>query len=650
MTRQLCFLFFCLLLHPTFAQKTDSKSSPVVFSYSGKNVTADEFLYLYNKNNRDKKEEYTQPKIEEYLGLLINFKLKVEEARHRGMDTVSAFVREYNGYREELRKPYLPDAKLIDSLVLITYNRLKEEVRAAHILLNLKADATPEDTTVVYNQALELRKRILSGEDFSKVAAVYSQEPNAAMTKGDLGYFTALQMVFPFEQAAFTTPVGQVSMPVRTRFGYHLVNVLDRRPSRGEVEVSHLMLRTGEGFDNDKAKNTIFELYDQLQKGASWSELVKEHSQDPSSKDNGGKLRPFGSGTMASVPTFEQAAFDLKNAGDMSDPVQTQFGWHIIKLERKIPLPQLSEMEASLKNRVSRDERAQLSRQAIQQRMRTEFKFMENNDVKAQVLALADSSLLKGKWKPNVNGSLANSKLFSMRDKNYTAASFIDYVKLQQRGSSGTPSKVLAQLYDKYVETVQGELFEEKIKSEHPEYRFLLQEYYEGILLFEIMEKEVWNKAANDSVGQADFFKINQSQYQAKERVEATIYAASSKEIQEELAQVLNDSSKREELIKSNKVRVEKGRFEKAERPVFAKIPWSEGIHKAENNNTFYVVKAVRFVPPGQKTFEEARAAVISDYQNELEKRWLTELKKRYPVKVNKKGKKYVIDQLLNQS
>lgn len=632
------------------AQSSENKIKPIeLFTIDKKPVSAEEFIYLYRKNHPDKPENFVREKIEEYLDLFINFKLKVEEAKHRGLDTTQAFRKEYGTYREELRKPYLPDTKMMDSLVHLTYRRMKEEVRASHILINLKPEASPEDTLSAYRKIIELRERINKGENFGTIASSHSEDPSARINKGDLGYFTAMQMVFPFEQAAYNTAIGSVSMPVRTRFGYHLVRVTDIRPSRGEVEISHIMIRTGEGYDNEKAKDLIFDVYDQLQKGVKWDELCKEYSQDPSSKDNGGRLRPFGVGAMSGVPEFEQMAFNLKEPGNISDPFQTQFGWHIIRLESKIPLPPFKDLEASLKNRVSRDERSQISRQAMERKMKMDFNFVENGGVKSQVFALADTSLKKGQWRVNPGSVDESQMLFSMQNRNFSVKDFLTYVSQVQKPNSLAPSNYLAQLYDQYVHENLGLLMEEKIKQENPDYSWLLKEYYEGILLFEIMEKEVWNRASEDSTGQRNYFQSHTADYQAKERMNGKIYSSSSKTLIDQLRPLVEqgDSVKIQEFVSTQKVRNETGAFEKSERPVLGKIDWTPGLFTAENNGQFYLVFIKNILPPGPRNFNEARAAVISDYQNYLEKQWLEQLKRKFTLKINKKGKQYVLRQLV---
>lgn len=632
------------------AQKKTKEQSLPVFTVAGKPVNADEFIYLYKKNHQNKPEEFTEQSVEEYLNLFINFKLKVTEAQARGIDTTEAFVKEFNSYKEELRKPYLPDSKILDSLVRLTYERMKEEVNASHILIGIKPDASPEDTAQVYKKIIDIRDKWSKGEEFEALAEQFSEDPSAKFNKGNLGYFTALQMVYPFEQAAFTTQPGSVSMPVRTRFGYHLIKVNDKRPSKGEVEVSHIMIRTGEDKDNEKSKNTIFEIYDQLQQGVKWDELVQQYSEDPGSKQNGGKLRPFGVGVMASVPEFEKVAFELQSAGDISDPFQTQYGWHIVKLERKIPMASFEEMAATLKNRVGRDERVQVSKQALYEKIRRENNFKEHASQKEKLFALADSTLTEGIWKPAF-ADASKSTLIELGGKQFSVQEFIDFVNANRKRTQQQPKEYVAQLYNTFVESKLVSLLEEKILQNSPDFRWLLKEYYEGILLFDIMEKEVWNKASEDSIGQRKFFDSNPGKYKAEERAQGEIYASTTKAHIEELKKALeqNDSTLVASLVDSLNIKVEDGKFEKNERVVLSKIDWAPGLYQTENNNTAYLVEVEKIIPPGPKTFEEARPEVISDYQTYLENTWIEQLKKKYPVKINKKGKSFVMKNLTSQ-
>ena len=654
MLKRAAITLFCgvLFISSTIAQTRSPKkkkdNSLTLFTVNKKAVTVNEFIYLYKKNHQDPQKDFTKEKINEYLELFINFKLKVEEAKHRGLDTTQVFLNEYNGYTEELRKPYLPEAKIVDSLVSLTYARMQEEVNASHILIAIKPDASPADTLKAFNTIIALRKRILDGEDFGQVAAAFSEDPSAKQNKGSLGYFTALQMVYPFESAAYATQVGDVSRPVRTRFGYHILKVFDRRPARGEVEVSHIMIRTGDSKENENVKNAIFNIHDQVQAGVSWEEVCKRYSEDPSTKENGGKLRPFGAGAMSAIPEFERIAFQLQKPGEISDPFQTQYGWHILRLERKIPVPPFDEVAPSLKTRVTRDERTELSRKDLQNKLRKDYQFNENGTAKTKLISHADISLQKGKWDLSSLDMLEKEILFTVKDRKILVKDFFDFVKKNQRTSSLSPEKYFDQLYNHFVDATMMKLVEERIIREHPEYRFLLQEYYEGILLFDIMEKEVWSKASQDSVGQQTYYAEHKNDYTTTERAQVTLYSSTGPDFREPLRHLILDSawSKIEGFVAEHKVKIDAGYFKRHENAVLQKVPWVKGVYPTENNGIYYLAWLKDILPPGYMSFEEARPAIISDYQTFLEKNWVAQLKKKYAIKVNEKGKQYILQQL----
>ncbi len=627
-------------------QTSNEQKPETLFFINKKPVTTSEFVYLYRKNHQHKPEDFTDKKIEEYFNLFVNYKLKVEEALSRGMDTTSKFRREYEGYRQELLKPYTPDAKVVDSLVLLTYDRLREEVNASHILVRLDPGASSDDTIAAYQKIVDIRERALRGEDFGALAAEFSEEPGAKTTRGNLGFFTALQMVFPFEQAAYLTPVGGISEPVRTRFGYHVVKVIDRRPTRGEVEVSHIMIRTP-GDSDDNARERIFDVHDRLQKGMKWEELCVEYSEDVNTREKGGRLRAFGVGAMASVPSFQDAAFGLQNPGDISDPVRTQFGWHILRLESKIPLPPLEELRPSLTQRVSRDDRVAISSNALRTRMRNEFGYREYPKVKASLLG-STYAILKGDY--TAVQRLFDSVLFTMGQKQHRVKEFFSY--LREHGGSrdvSAPTQQLEDLLGRYTDYVQTGLLEERVSRESPDYRWLVKEYYEGILLFDIMENEIWNRAMDDTVGQRSFFTSNAGKYQAGERIAGKIYYSDSKKTLQELMTLLEaEEGGERDFISQNRIRRDSGAFEKTDRPLLSKVSWTPGTYLVENSGAHALVVIDRILPPGAQTFAEARASVISDYQTFLEDAWIRELKRKFAVKVEKRAKKRAFAELLD--
>lgn len=639
-------VFIVFISFTAIAQLSAEKKSLTLFTVSTAQVSTEEFLHLYRKNSLNKSEASTEQAVKEYLDLLINFKLKIAEAKARGLDTTQKFNKEFKTYREELKRPYRAEPDALDKLTKDTYQRLTEEVKASNILINVKPDAAPSDTLAAYEKITQARHRVLQGESFEKMAGEISEDPSAKYNFGSLGYFTAMQMVYPFEEAAYTTKPGEISSIVRTQFGYHILKVYDRKPSRGEVEVSHILLRASSP-DDSKVKGKIFDVYDQLKAGRNWDEVCKEYSDDAATKNTGGRLRPFGIGALASVPEFEATAFAMKQPGDLSDPFQSNIGWHIIRLEKKIPLLPFSEMETALKRKLSRDERLQISKQALSDKRKREYGFTEDSQAKEKIFTQADSSLTKGKWNFNGSEELKTQTLFSILNKLISSSEFIQYSMANQTAVNMTPSGYMKQLYDGFVEDKILNAEEEKLQQEHPEFKSLLTEYREGILLFDVMEKEVWNKASEDTTGQRKFYEENKNTYQAGERLEARIFTASDKSITEGIMAKVSqgDSLNNADLKKFKSIQPFR-LYERKDSKIIDRINWTAGLQEIEVDGQFYLVEAKRLVSPGIKSFEEARSNVISDYQDYLEKTWLTELRKKFPVKVNNKGKKFVLAEL----
>ncbi|MGC4021950.1 MAG: peptidylprolyl isomerase [Cyclobacteriaceae bacterium] len=631
----------------SFSQTKKKAEPAVIFSIDKTPTSVDEFEYLFKKNHGNK-QDFTEAKIDEYLNLFINFKLKIKEAHQRGYDTTVKFNQELKTYRDELKKPYRAEKNLLDQLTREAYDRLTQEVKASHILILLKPDASPEDTLKAFNKISEIRKRVMAGEDFEKLARELSEDPTAKTNGGNLGYFSVFQMVYPFEEAAYKTKVGEISPVVRSRFGYHIVKVLDKKASRGEVEVSHILIR---GKSNDaKSKNLIFEAYDQLKSGRKWDELCKEYSDDTNTKNSGGKLRQFGIGVFASVPEFETMAFELKNPGDISDPFQSYIGWHIVKLERKIPVPSFTEAEPLLKKRVARDERLKISEQDAAAQRKKDLGFTENLDSKKKALALADSSLIKGKWKFKGPAESRKSVLFSAFKNDFTIGDFFGWLEKNQKPSKLSPSNYMTQLYNSFVEEKINEAEDQKIIQQNPDFQHLLSEYREGILLFEIMEKEIWNKASEDTLGQKKFYNENIEKYKAGPRVEARIFSTTDKAFLDGINKKItnHDSITKADLKKFKSVQNFRN-YEKGESKIIDKVDWVPGVQQAEADGVYYLIEVAKLVAPGKKSFDESRAQVISGYQDSLEKNWVASLKKKYVVKINAQGKKIAFDDLLKK-
>ena len=375
---------FVLILIFTGIQGAIAQKDPVVMEIDGKPVTKSEFLQIYLKNNPSPK--FDQASLDEYVEMFTKFKLKVAEAEKLGYDTIPKLKKELDGYRKQLALPYLIDSVENQAMVAQAYDRIKNEVRASHMLIRVDANASPKDTLIAYNKIMALKARIEKGEDFASVAKMKngSEDPSAASNGGDLGYFTAFQMVYPFEEKAFTTPVGQVSDPFRTRYGYHIVKVTDKRPSRGTIRVAHIMVSTGKDATTEakgNAEKKINEIYAKLTTGENWEQMVTLHSDDAGTTKKGGELPAFGTGTtQRMVPAFEDAAYALKNDGDMSAPIKTEYGFHIIKrLEWKDVQP-FSVIKKEIQTKVNKDERSKKTQDSFVAKLKVRYAYANTGE------------------------------------------------------------------------------------------------------------------------------------------------------------------------------------------------------------------------------------------------------------------------------
>lgn len=629
------------------AQQKRAPDAPVLFTVSGSPVSKSEFTYLYRKNHQNKPGEFTEEKIREYLDLFVVFKLKVAEARARGIDTSQTFLKEFNSYRDELKKPYVASQDELAKLVKEAYQRMTEEVKASHILVSLDENATPADTLAAYNKIMEARKRIVAGEDFTIVARQVSQDPTVQQNNGSLGYFTGLQMVYPFEDAAFKLQPGELSQPVRTRFGYHLIRLYDRRPASGEVEVSHILL----AGKTDKVRDKAFAVYDQLKGGRNWEDVCREFSEDAGTRDKGGRLPVFSVGALPNVPEFENTAFMLQQPGEVSDPFSSEMGWHIIRLERRIPVPPFAELEQTLRRRIAGDERLKITRTSQLNRRKKEEGFTENSTIVAMLEAKADTSLQRGRWHPIVEHSVANQALFTIGGQPSAVHEFLSYVKANQRATASAPVAYFRQLLDQFTEVKLNDAEDTRLQRDNADYRNLLNEYREGIMLFAIMEQEVWNRASADTAGQRAYYELHKEKYRAGERVEARLFSTSDSvtlsAVKEKIAR--GDSLTASDVKKLRSSGTFRG-YERGESKAVDQVAWTTGVHTTEADGMYYLVEVERLLPPGIRGYNEVRANVISDYQEQLEKDWVAGLRSKYKVKMNKKVVKAAIAELEQKS
>ncbi|MBI3235744.1 MAG: peptidylprolyl isomerase [Bacteroidetes bacterium] len=620
--------------------------SPILFNYGDQNVLKSEFERVFMKNNqKDKKPDAAA--VNEYLDLYINFKLKVKEARSLGLDTMPSFKKELEGYRKQLAQPYLTDKSVNENLIREAYERSKLEINASHILIICDENALPKDTQIAYNKLAEIRKKIMNGEMFDSAASQSSEDPSAKFNHGNLGYFTVFNLIYSFENYAYNTPKGEVSQIFRTKFGYHILKVIDRRPARADIKVAHIMLKIGKDKDaNAVAKVRIDSIYQRLLNGANFEEMVKQYSEDEGTVKTGGVLNYIASIGGPWPIEFKDAAFSIKNIGGYAPPLETPYGFHIIRLVERKEIPTFDQQKDQLKQKITRDQRSEINKMVVIERIKKEYNFKEVPKA-VEVFYNADSAsfnkdLAAGKW--NAMGmKVTNKSMFSLGDKNYTEEQFktyvTDYQSPRQRGNS---LGMLMGMYKDFINQKCVEYEESKLETKFEDFKNLFQEYKEGILLFELMDKKVWSKAQTDTTGLKEFYEINKNNYMWKDRADAQFFECNDAKTAKLIKKMMKKNISSDSILKVvNKVNplnatVKQGKFEKGENAVLDSLGWKQGLNIYTNEaGKNYIVNIKEIITAQPKKLTESRGMITADYQSYLEKQWIAELKQKYPVSVN---------------
>tara|TARA_R110002012_G_scaffold136770_1_gene291165 strand:- start:1864 stop:3729 length:1866 start_codon:yes stop_codon:yes gene_type:complete len=607
-----------------------AQQNAVLFTVNDKPIYTKEFERVYNKN-LDLVQDESQKNVEGYLELFINYKLKLEEAYSLGLEEKPAYKRELEGYQRQLIEKYINDNEVTDQLVVESYNRLKKEVNADHILVKLDPNASPEQEKLALAEINKLRNRVLA-EGYDTVQK--DVHNGATIFAENLGYFTAFKMVYEFENAAFETKIGDVSKPFRTQFGYHVVKVNDVRPNRGEITVAHIMV-------SNQDKELIDQIYKRLQQNEEFESLAKQYSVDKSSANKGGLLPPFTGGQLSST-AFEDASFGLKNNGDYTKPFQTEFGWHISKLVSKTDLDTFENEKFGLEAKVKRDSRSRiLNEKRIEQLLNTYNVSYNNPKLSLYEKALNDD-YFKGIWVAPENIKTAET-LVLINDKALTFKDFTNFLTNSQRKlQSKRPFKdVLNVVYKDFIDSNVSLYQEENLANENEDYAAIFNEYKEGLLLFDLMGSEIWNSATNDSLALKAYFDANKSNYKFNTRLIATISSSAKKDIAKKVLKDLKKDMNESDLAnKYNATKINvttnSGTYELGDPALPNDLKLKTGISKIYNHNNAYIILDIKdILPAGQKTFEEAKGSVISDYQDVKEENWIISLRNKYNVTIN---------------
>ena len=627
----------------------------MLFSYGGKTVSVKEFLSVYKKNNVGKNVDYSEKSLKDYLKLYENFKLKVTEGRNLKIDTLPSLHNELVNYRKQLAKNYLMDKEVLERMYKEAYSRSLWELHVAHIMVKCAVDASPKDTLEAYNKIQKIYESVAAkNEDFSAIAKLSSDDNGSKNNGGDVGYLTALQAFYPFENAAYSlNKAGEISKPFRTKVGYHVIKLIEKRPTHGQVQVEHILVsvaKAGKPEAVDAAKKKIDNYYNLLKSGkANFETLAHDSSDDKMSSASMGKLPWFGTGKM--VQEFEDQAFKLKTKGEMSAPFRTDYGFHIVKLlDRKAPTTYEKEKE-ELKKIVEKDARAENAKTVFLNGVKKDYKFTTNPSAFELFKKMLDSSLLKGTYRAMPSGIAPT--LFSIDNKKYTTNEFGVFLENAQRSlhrNANSSADIADKAYTNWIDKTCNDLAEEKLEIKYPEFKILMDEYADGIILFDITDKNVWSKAVNDTAGLKAYYNSHKEKYNWASRMDAIIYRCANQESADEVRSMLLKNiapdSIQTYMNKANKksgVSFESGKYEKGGNKIIDLCKAEVGIQTVISDKIPCVVHVKNIVAPMPKMLEEARGYVIADYQEQLEKNWLNNLHIKYPIVEDEKVFKSLI-------
>lgn len=618
-----------------------ASNAQTVFTYGKKSVSKDEFLQAFNRNpvNTDRKTA-----LREYLDLYINFKLKVQAAYDAGLDKDQTQQYELQNFRRQIADNLVNEKANLKQLVQEAFQRSQKDIHLAHILVEVQPTA---DTAAAYRQIQEAYKALQQGRDFATVASTFSNDPATVQSKGDLGYITVFTLPYEFENYAYSLKPGTYSTPIRTSLGYQIFYNKNERAPLGSRRVAQILIAyPPAATDQEKrlAQQKADSVFQLIRGGSRFEELVPLVSNDLSSAHNQGQLPEFGVGTFN--PLFEQQAFALKSVGEVSSPFATAHGYHILKLLEVKPVATTEDDDvfmAGLHEKVTADRRMASARRRMLDRQIAALKFREATYNKKDLFAFTDSNWQKTKSLSPVNSVSEKSILFYYETAPKTAGDWLEHLRAARNRNAQNAVIDYHQLYTDFVRVSGEEYFYQNLEKYSPEFKRQLNEFKDANLLFGIMDKQVWSKASQDTAGLLSFYQQHKEKYTWAPGANALVVTAADRQLANEVAQKIKPDTRNWRTIIASygdRVSADSGRYE------LGQLPVADGTDLKPRSVTGLVISPVdssatfsyvlNVLPGGaQRSFDEARGIVISDYQQELEKRWLLSLKKKYPVRVN---------------
>jgi len=520
--------FLTLVTSALFCTAFAQNNNDVLIKVGKESITKAEFIQAYQKNNL--LSESTEKDLREYLDLYINYRMKVQEAQAMQLDTAAAFQKELAAYKGQSAQQYMVDTDVNDQLLEEAFEHSKYNVRASHILVRCNDNASPKDTLAAFHKIQQIRDKIVNGLDFNEAAFLYSEDESAkGMTnpqtgkfvpgnKGELGYFSVMEMIYPFEVAAYNTPVGQVSQPFRTQFGYHLVYVQEKVPAMNKIFVSQIYLADTAALTGDinpAIKSKIELIQNEYRNGASFASLAEKYSDDKANQNEAGVMAPF---TPNRRPgNYVSAAIHLQK-GQISEAIPTNLGWHILKLDSIQYATANDETKYLLKSRLSRDSRSKKSKEVLIEKLKKEYAFEESG--KKAAMKFFEKNLPASYFQStsiNIDSLKGINKLkpmCSFADEKYTAVDFGKFIsRYQGTQLKGTVIEFLNSIYPSFVNEKILRYERRNLENKYPEYRDLITEFHDGMLLYEINSNKVWNAAIKDSIGLEKFYESIKTQY-----------------------------------------------------------------------------------------------------------------------------------------
>ncbi len=619
-------------------------------------VPVSEFLDIYTKNNKNV--DYSKASIDEYLDLFINYKLKLMEIQRLRLDTQKNFINEFQKYRDQLAQSYLIDKNTVDKLLNEAYNRIQNDVRVSHILVKLSPYANPKDTLKAYNKALEIRKKLLNGADFAKLAIEMSDDNSARDQNtadgrlipgngGDLGYFNVFNMLYDFETAAYNLNVGDISLPVRTPVGYHIIKLTEKHPAIYRFKIAHILLMyppNATTQDKESIKAKADSIYKEILSGADFAELANLHSEDKGSANKGGELpwlTPF-----RLVPSFVQPIYNHK-PGDYIPPVETFYGWHIIKLIDKQSPPDFASVKQELLTKLYKDSRYLLAQKKIADSLKQIYKIQYDKKLLVNIAkSINKDSLVKRSFKESQIPNLDNI-LVKIDDHSIYIKDFATYIKKNQSLFTNTDDIQIFvnKMFDNFLNDKILEIEKENLEKKNPKFAAQINDYKEGILIFNLMDQNVWSKAMQDTAGLKAYYETIKNKYLTDEKAKIGIFKTNDAKIAQKVQKTLQKNIQKSQLNpnlilskinkKNNVVSYDSMVIETKKLADIGLEKTVNAILSKENNNSYEIYWLQSIIAPQPKSLDEVRGLVISEYQTYLEKQWINELRSRYHWQVN---------------